>query len=137
MVAPKPKGFIPPLTGASALMWIEKKLRRRLSESMRKDLTAMRLQPLGGTFTDEEFRDLRARVRGEVEPLRALLPRLKSLAREAGRVAGAPAAATTALDEAVRAVEQALGSNLETAKLLSPREILLARKALKGGSVVV
>jgi hypothetical protein len=137
-LAPKPKGFIPPLTGASALMWIEKKLRvRGLSESLRKDLAAMRAQALRGTLTDDEFRALRARVRGEVEPLRAMLARLKSLRRETGGVTDFPADAREALDEAIRAVERALGSNRETAKLLGPREIMLARRALESGSVIV
>jgi hypothetical protein len=135
-LAPKPKGFIPSLTGASALMWIENRLRRRLSESARRELTGMRLQALRGDLTDEEFRELRARLRGEVEPLRALLARLKSLARDAGRVADVPAAASVALAQAIRAVEQALGSNRETAKLISPRVVVLSRQALAEASVL-
>ncbi len=96
----------------------------------------MRLQALRGELTDEEFRELRARLRGEVEPLRALLARLKSLARDAGRVADVPAAASVALAQAIRAVEQALGSNRETAKLISPRVVVLARQALAEASVL-
>jgi len=119
-------------------MWIERKLRSRsLAESVRKDLAAMRAQAMRGTLTDDEFHALRERVRGEVEPLRAMLARLKSLRREAADVSRFPAAASAALDEAIRAVEQALGSNREVAKLLGPREIALARRALDGGSVTV
>ena len=135
---PKPKGFIPHLTGASALMWIEQQLRRRgLSESLRKDLAAMRAQAMRGTLTDDEFRDLRARVRGTTEPLRAMLARLKSLRREADGVPGFPDASSDALDEAIRALERSLASNREIAKLLSPREIMIARRALETDSVIV
>ena len=135
---PKPKGFIPHLTGASALMWIEQQLRRRgLTEEARKDLAAMRAQAMRGTLTDDEFRDLRGRIRGTTDPLRAMLARLKSLRREAGGVAGFPDGASDALDEAIRALERSLGSNREIAKLLSPREIMIARRAIETDSVIV
>ena len=66
-----------------------------------------------------------------------MLARLKSLRREAGGVAGFPDASRDALDEAIRGLERALASNREIAKLLSPREIMIARRALETDSVIV
>ena len=47
----RPKGFIPELTDAAALIWIEKKLRdRHLSESLRAELEALRKKGMNGTL---------------------------------------------------------------------------------------
>ena len=129
-LAAKPKGFIPSLTGASALMWIEQKLHGRgLSAAARKDLAAMRAQAMRGALTDDEFRALRARLRGDAEPLRAMLSRLRSLRREVGRISNWPAAASAALEDAIRAVEHALEANRRTSRLLGPREVRIARRS--------
>jgi hypothetical protein len=63
-LAPRPKGFIPELSDASALMWIERRLRDgRLSDSSRKELEAMRKKALAGALTAQEFRVLRDSLR--------------------------------------------------------------------------
>jgi hypothetical protein len=137
-LAPKPKGFIPSLTGASALMWIEDRLHEgRVSDEARKELESMRRQALRGTLTQAEFRALRASIRGTVEPLRAMLDRMKSLRGDAEREPRFPEAARAALDEAVRALEQVLETNRQVAKLIGPSAILLAERALERGAVVV
>ena len=94
-------------------MWIEDQLRRRkISDAVRRDLAAMRAQAMRGTLTDDEFRALRARVSGAVDPLRAMLGRLKALRRDAEAVSRFPAAAGAALDEAIRALERTLATRL-------------------------
>ena len=121
---PRPKGFIPTLTGASALMWIEDQLRDgRPSDSARKELEAMRRQALRGALSDDEFRELRRKLRPTVEPLRGMLRRMKSLGRQADRLPRFPAEARAALDEAIRALERTLGSHQQMAKLLTSRAI--------------
>jgi hypothetical protein len=135
---PRPKGFIPALTGASALMWIENQLREgRPSDSARKELEAMRRQALRGALTDDEFRELRRKLRPTVEPLRGMLRRMRSLRRQADRLPRFPAEARAALDEAIGALEQTLGSHQQMAKLLTSRAIALARRELERGSVIV
>ncbi len=137
-LAPKPKGFIPALTGASSLMWIENYLHdKRPSDTVRKELEATRRQALRGALTDDQFRALRARIHATVEPLKAMLARLRSLRREADRVPRFPAAARAALEEAIREVGQALGSTRQVAKLTSPRAVMIARRELERGSVIV
>ena len=129
--------FIPTLTGASALMWIEDQLRDgRPSDSARKELEAMRRQALRGALSDDEFRELRRKLRPTVEPLRGMR-RMKSLGRQADRLPRFPAEARAALDEAIRALERTLGSHQQMAKLLTSREIALARRELERGSVIV
>lgn len=134
-LAPKPKGFIPELSDSSALMWIERQLRDgRPGEAMRKELESMRRQALSGALTAEEFRAFRARLRPAVKPLRAALGRVRSLRRSLERVPRFPAAARAALDEAIRAIEQALGSADQTARLSTRRAVTLARRE-RGGRV--
>jgi hypothetical protein len=114
----RPKGFIPELTDASALIWIEKKHRdRHLSDSLRAELEALRKKGMNGTLTDEEFRRLRQRGRRVVTPLRALLARLRSARGVAARIPEVPPAALAALDAAIRATERAVDSSSRVASL--------------------
>lgn len=97
-LAPRPKGFIPELSDASALMWIEKRLGEgHLSDSARRELEAMRAKALAGELTAAEFRALRDRLRRTVPPLRTMLSRMRSLRRAVDRVPRFPAAARSAL----------------------------------------
>lgn len=132
-LAPKPKGFIPELSDTSALMWIEKQLReRQLSDADRNDLEAMRKKALAGALSETEFRELRARLTKTVPPLRAMLSRLRSARRAADRIIRFPAAARSAIDDAIRAIEQELGANRQTARLAAKRAIALSRRAPAG-----
>ena len=134
----KPKGFIPGLTGSSALMWIENYLHdKQPTGVVREELESMRRQALRGTLTDKEFRALRRKIRPTVAPLRGALRRMESLRDDADHIDGFPAAARKALEEAIRAIEEALGSTQHVAKLLSPPAIALARAELDGDSTVV
>ena len=84
-LARRPKGFIPELSDAAALMWIERRLRDpRLPAAARAELEALRAKALAGRLTAAEFRAMRARMRGTAAPLRALVARLRAL-RQAPR----------------------------------------------------
>jgi hypothetical protein len=132
----RPKGFIPELSDASALIWIEKKLRDpHLSDSLRAELEALRKKGMNGTLTDEEFRRLRQRGRRVVTPLRVLLARLRTARRAAARIPEAPPAALTALDSAIRATEAAVDSSSKVARLADYRG--RARRAARGGLRIV
>ena len=128
----RPKGFIPELTDASALVWIDKKLRdRHLSDSLRAELEALRKKGMSGTLTDEEFRRLRQRGRRVLTPLRALLARLRAARRVAARIPEAPPAALAALDSAIRATQAAVDSSSRVARLEDYRGRTL--RARRGG----
>ena len=110
-LARRPKGFIPELSDAAALMWIERRLRDpRLPAAARAELEALRAKALAGRLTAAEFRAMRARMRGTVAPLRALVARLRALRQAAGRAAGVPPAALDALDGALHHLEAALAA---------------------------
>ncbi len=127
-LAQRPKGFIPELSDATALMWIENRLRDpRLGEDLRRDLEKMRRKGLAGTLTEREFREIRARAGRSVAPLRSALARLRSLRRLAERIAKFPAAARDGIDQAIRAVEGALAAAAPVARLSGIRATTLAR----------
>jgi hypothetical protein len=137
-LAQKPKGFIPDLTEASALMWIDRYLEaKNPPEALRKELEAMRRKALSGALTDREFRALRDRLRGSIPPLRAILRRMKSLRRAAVRVPRFPADALASLDASIGAVEQSLASAEESSKLAARRASALARGSFVRERVIV
>ena len=136
-LAPRPKGFIPELSDASALMWIEARLRDdRLADSTRKALEAVRKKALAGTLTAEEFRVLRASLGRTQPPLRAILLRLRSARRAADRVPQFPAKARAALDDAIRFLEQSLGSAEQLARLTALRSAKVVRIAASRRSLI-
>jgi hypothetical protein len=117
-LARRPKGFIPELSDASALVWIEKKLRDpQLTASLRTELEALHKKGMNGTLTDEEFSRLRQRGRRVVAPLRTLLGRLRSARGMAARIPETPPAAVAALDAAIRATQAAIDSSSRVARL--------------------
>jgi hypothetical protein len=128
----RPKGVIPELSDASALIWIEKKLRdRHLSNSLRAELEALRKKGMNGTLTDEEFRRLRQRGRRVVTPLRVLLARLRATGGVAAHIPEASPAVLTALDDAIRATEAAVDSSSRVARLADFRR--RTRRVVRGG----
>jgi hypothetical protein len=120
-LAPRPKGFIPELSDAYALMWIEHRLRDpHLEESLRRQLEALRKKALVGRLTEREFRAVRDRGR-VVVPLRALVGRLRSLRRFASGVPKVPAATLEALDAAIRSAEGAIEAAQRVARFVGVR----------------
>src|SRR5437870_3542459 len=87
-LARRPKGFIPELTDAQALMWIEHRLRDpHLSDGLRKELERLRAKALAGRLTLREFQEARQQGRRDTPPLRAVLRALGAARR---RLAGIP-----------------------------------------------
>jgi hypothetical protein len=108
-LAPRPKGFIPELSDAYALMWIEHRLRDpHLDEPLRRELDALREKALAGRLTEREFRSVRNRGRVVVAPLRTLVKRIRSVRRFASAVPKVPPATLEALDAAIQAAETAV-----------------------------
>jgi hypothetical protein len=112
-LAPKPTGFIPELSDAYALMWIERRLKSpRLNERLRRELISLRQKALAGKLTDAEFRKLREHGRGQAASLRSLLSALRAARRQATRVPGVPPEVISQLD----AIIARIVAMLDTAK---------------------
>ena len=121
-LARRPKGFIPELSDAHALLWLENRLEEpHLAEPLRKQLEAMRKKALAGALTEREFRELQNRGREQSDSLRTIVSRLRSLRRMAAGVPQCPAETIAGLDAAIRAAEAALGSADKVARLRGMR----------------
>ena len=134
-LANKPKGFIPELSDAYALMWIEHRLKgEHLADDLRRELQRMRTKALSGKLTDAEFRALRDRGHAHATPLRALLSTLRAsqrgasakLSRRAAKRAGSPHRACRG---DARVGEK--GRRLARCLAWSPRERLKGRKSMR------
>jgi hypothetical protein len=122
-LAPRPKGFIPELSDAYALMWIEQRLRDpHLEESLRRELDRFREKALVGRLTEREFRSLRDRGRVVIAPLRALVKRIRSVRRFASSVPKVPPATLEALDAARRSAEAAVEAAGRVTRFVGIRE---------------
>jgi hypothetical protein len=107
----KPKGFIPELSDAYALMWIERRLKgEHFADDLRRELQRMRAKALSGKLTDAEFRALRDRGQAHATPLRALLLTLRASQRRAARVPNFPAELRSELDRFIERVAAMLES---------------------------
>src|SRR5437667_1413192 len=81
-LARRPKGFIPELTDAQALMWIEHRLADpHLSDGLRKELERLRAKALAGRLTLREFQEARRQGSAGTPP---------ALGRHSGAVGEAP-----------------------------------------------
>src|SRR5262249_46634978 len=102
---PKPKGYIPNLTRATALIWIEKRLERGvLTPEQRAELEKLRQEALEGKLTDKEGRDYRGRTKRPPD-FRAFLTRLRALRGFALQIPSFPDAGFQGLDQTRQAVE--------------------------------
>jgi hypothetical protein len=109
-LARKPKGFIPQLTDAYALMWIENHLKHsNVSDAMRRTMERLRSKALAGQLTLAEFQELQAQAGKHTTPLRALLRALRAAKRRAAAVSGLPAELSADLGGLVSRVERLLG----------------------------
>jgi len=117
-LANRPKGFIPELSDAAALMWIEHQLKHgNPGADRRREIERLRAKALAGKLTDAEFREVRDRGRRRVPPLRALLAAERAVRRRATRVPDLPA---SVLDE-IDALVAHIAGLLETTKHLARR----------------
>ena len=104
---PKPKGFIPDLADATALMWIEKRLARKdLDARTRAALEELQKKALAGQLTKREFDDFRGHGGGGDFDLRGFLLRLKRLREMGAEIEGMKDEVIRDLDLAIAVLEQ-------------------------------
>lgn len=105
-LAKKPKGFIPELTDAYALMWIDRRLAGDgVEPEIRRTLERLRKKAIAGSLSQSEFQEIQGRARGETPPLRALLSSLRSARKRAIAAPTLPAALLADLDQLIERVE--------------------------------
>jgi hypothetical protein len=128
-LARKPKGFIPELTDAYALMWLDHRVAEgSIDGSERRELEKMRRKALKGSLSHNEFQRLQARTHGEMSPLRSFLSTLHSARRCGTRVPRMSPAILAELDRFIARVEAMQGTNDRVASLAShSRERRIAR----------
>jgi hypothetical protein len=87
-LAKHPKGFIPELTEAYDLIWIEERLEdEHLAPELRKELEALRRKGLSGKLTQRELEEFRERGRKHQDSLTAINASLRAIR---GRLAALP-----------------------------------------------
>jgi hypothetical protein len=125
-LAKHPKGFIPELTEAYDLIWIEEQLEdEHLAPAMRKELEALRQKGLSGKLTQSELEEFRERGRKHRDSLTAVSASLRGIR---GRLAALPVSP---------ALLQELDVFLEHLKSVSGAVARAARPANAGGIRVV
>jgi hypothetical protein len=133
----KPPGFIPSLSGASA--HVERGSAPR-PPSFRGGAEGSRGDAHAGAPRHAHGRRVSCAPRARSQHGRSASRDARATeaapARGGSRTALSRVGAREAIDDAIRAVEQTLGSARETAKLLAPRQIMLARRALERGPVI-
>jgi len=103
----RPKGLIPDLADASALRWIEKRLKREhLDPAKREELEEMRQRALRGWLTRGEFQEFRRRERAPDWPLRAFVRRLRRAYQVGVRIGDLPPEALPALEAALESLRR-------------------------------
>jgi hypothetical protein len=84
-LAKHPKGFIPELTDAYGLMWIEERLEdEHLAPETRKELEALRRKALSGKLTQRELDEFRKRGREHRDSLTAVNASLRAVRKRLG-----------------------------------------------------
>ena len=132
-LAQHPKGFIPELSDAYALMWIEERLEdTALEPQTHAELEALRQKALAGKLTKRELDEFRARGKKRHDTLRALAA---SLRRRAAAFATLPPGVLADLDPALDRLNAASGALARAVWLANAGGIRLAaigRKSLPG-----
>jgi len=108
---PHPKGFIPELTDAADLMWIEAELAKpNLEPERRAALEVLRTKGLNGELKDSDLVNFRHHTRPNDAGVRSLLTKCRALRRQATQVAAAPPEAIADLDAAIVLFEKAVAA---------------------------
>ena len=117
-LARRPRGFIPELSDAQALMWIERRLAEpHLGDALRKELERLRAKALAGRLTRREFEDVRREGHASTPPLRAVLGTLRVARRRLASVPGG-SGLLAKLDALIQDVERALATARGVARLV-------------------
>ena len=114
----RPKGFIPQLTDAYALMWIERRLQDpHLGDALRAQLEALRRKALAGQLTLREFQEVRRQGHAGAPPLGAALKSVRAVRRRLAAVPGLSAQILGTLDTLIGELEAALATTRRIARL--------------------
>ena len=117
-LARRPKGFIPELTDAQALMWIEHRLRDpHLSDGLRKEFERLHAKALAGRLTLREFQEARRQGSEGTPPLRAVLRTLRAARRRLAGIPGLSAKPLETLDALIEEIEAAVATTHRIARL--------------------
>jgi hypothetical protein len=117
-----PKGFIPELTDAYGLKWIEERLDDRgLGADTRRELEVLRKKALEGKLTDRELKEFRARGRKRHDTLGAITASLRAIRRRAGSIGDFPPAALGELDALLDLLKSASGALRSALRPANPR----------------
>jgi len=123
----RPRGFIPELSDAQALMWIEHRLADpHLGEALRTELGRLRTKALAGRLTRCEFEEVRRQGHASTPPLRAVLRALQSARRRLASVPGG-SGLLVKLDALIQDVERALATTRGVARLVGLPRLRAAR----------
>ncbi len=106
---PKPQGFIPELSDATDLIWIERKLAEKdLSPATRTQLEALRSKALDGKLRQGELDPIRRKKGPGTDGLKSCLSKLRLLRRRGAQLASMPPEAISKIDAAVEIIENAI-----------------------------
>lgn len=116
---PHPKGTIPDLSDIVDLMWIEKELAdKRITESRRKELTALQKKAEKGELERGLARSARKRSRKAGKGLSTFLLALRALLRRAAKLTGMPRDVIGHLEAAVDVLENKEAINVAGVEIL-------------------
>ena len=120
-LAKRPKGFIPELTDAYGLLWIEKQLEdENLGPQTRKDLEALRRKALEGKLTKEDVDRFRKRGDERRDSLTVVIASMRAIRRRAGALADFPPDLLHALDAILDRLKSASGAVARAHRFAKP-----------------
>jgi hypothetical protein len=126
-LARHPMGFIPELSDAYGLMWIEAQLEHTdLEPQTGAELEALRKKALAGKLTKREIDEFCGRGKKRYDTLRALAASLVALRRRTAAFATLPPGVLADLDSALNRLNTASGALARAVRLGNPRGIRLA-----------
>jgi hypothetical protein len=120
-LAKHPKGFIPELTEAYDLIWIEEQLENEhLAPAIRKELEALRRKGLSGKLTQSELEEFRRRGRKHQDSLTAVNASLRAIRRRLAALPVSPALLAE-LDVFLEHLKSASGAVARASRPANPR----------------
>ena len=106
---PKPKGFIPYLSGANELMWIEHTLAgNKLTKEARAELEVLRAKALEGKLKDGELDEWRKKGGRSSDGLKSFLSKVRVMRNRGSVLKNMPAEAIKLMDELIAVIDNAL-----------------------------
>jgi hypothetical protein len=127
-LAKRPRGFIPELTDAYGLMWIEERLAdEHLGPETRKELEVLRKKALEGRLTKEDIEEFRRRGEQRRASLTAVTASLHAIRRiRAAALADFPPNLLRDLDALLDRLKSPSGAVARAGRFASPRGIRIS-----------